>query len=163
MSAYSRGDFLRLSAILAGAAAARLPLARGGQPPAPRRLEPDLVLVNGRVLTMEPAAPRAEAFAVKDGRFVAVGSTGDVRALASARTRVIDAARMTVVPGFIDCHAHPSGVNELYGVDTNLRSVRAIQEALRRKAAQTPPEQWVSGFMFDDTKLVDGPLHRRHL
>ena len=56
------------------------------------------------------ALPRAEAFAVKDGRFVAVGSTSDIRNLATRRTQVIDAQRMTVTPGFIDAHCHPSGV-----------------------------------------------------
>ncbi|HKG93634.1 MAG TPA: amidohydrolase [Gemmatimonadaceae bacterium] len=167
MSGYTRGEFLKLSAVLAGAAA--LVRQRPGPAPAVHAkgagVEPDLVVVNGRVLTMDPARPRAEAFAVKDGRFVAVGSTGDVRNLAApGRTRVIDAERMTVLPGFIDAHCHPSGVNELYGVDANLRSIAAIQEALRKKAATTPPGQWVLAFMFDDTKLADGrPLSRRDL
>jgi predicted amidohydrolase YtcJ len=101
--------------------------------------------------------------AVKDGRFLAVGSTSDIRNVATARTTVIDAKGMTVTPGFIDAHCHPSGVNELYGVNTNLRSVREVQDALRKKAAQTPPGEWVNGFMFDDTKLTDAPLTRRHL
>ena len=84
-------------------------------PPAANRI---LVVVNARVLTSDTAAPRAEAFAVKNGRFVAVGSTSDVRNLATRRTQVIDAQRMTVTPGFIDAHCHPSGVQELYGVNT---------------------------------------------
>ena len=46
---------------------------------------------------------------------------------------------MTVTPGFIDTHSHPSGVNELYGVNTNLRTVAEIQRALRTKALDTPP------------------------
>ena len=89
------------------------------------------------MLTSDTALPRAEAFAVKDGRFTAVGSTGDVRNLATARTPVIDAQRMTVVPGFIDAHSHPSGVEELYGVNTNLRTVREIQSAIRAKVETT--------------------------
>jgi len=92
------------------------------------------------VLTSDTTLPRAEAFAVKNGRFVAVGSTSDVRNLAAARTPVVDAQRMTVVPGFIDAHCHPSGVEELYGVNTNLRTVREIQAAIRRKAENTAPE-----------------------
>ena len=99
--------------------------------------EPDLIVVNARVLTSDTALPRAEAFAVKNGRFTAVGSTGDVRNLATARTPVIDAQRMTVVPGFIDAHSHPSGVEELYGVNTNLRTVREIQAAIRAKVETT--------------------------
>ena len=76
---------------------------------------------------------------------------------------MLDAEGMTVFPGFIDTHCHPSGVDELYGVNTNLRTVAEIQAALRAKAAETPPEYWVQSFMFDDTKVTDGPLHRRHL
>jgi predicted amidohydrolase YtcJ len=124
--------------------------------------EPDLIVVNARVLTSDAALPRAEAFALKSGRFTAVGSTSDVRNLATARTPVIDAQRMTVVPGFIDAHSHPSGVEELYGVNTNLRTVREIQAAIRQKAENTAPETWITGFMFDDTKL-DRPLTRTDL
>ena len=50
--------------------------------------------------------PRAEAFAVQHGRFTAVGTNADVRALAGASTRIVDAAGMTVTPGFIDTHSH---------------------------------------------------------
>lgn len=168
MRKYSRGEFLSLSAMLAGAAAlAKVPFAKAlalpRSLPAIAPETPDLIVVNGRVLTMDAALPRAQAFAVKRGRFVAVGSSADVRNLATRDTPVIDAGGATVLPGFIDCHCHPRGVNELYEVDANLRSVKEIQEALRKKAAQTPPGYWVQGYMFDDTKLTDGPLTRQHL
>jgi hypothetical protein len=166
MRKYTRGEFLSLSAILAGGVTlAKLPFAKAlaqrtvAIPPE----SPDLILVNGRVLTMDPTAPRAEALAVKWGRFSAVGSNSDIRNLATPNTPVIDAGGTTVLPGFIDCHCHPSGVNELYDVNANLRSVREIQEALRTKLAQTPPGYWVNAYVFDDTKLTDGPLHRSHL
>jgi len=170
MARYTRGEFLGFGAALAGAfTLGRVPgaehAAAAAQPPAPPTVpggEPDLVVVNARVLTSEPAMPRAEAFAVKNGRFTAVGSTSDVRNLATARTPVVDAQRMTVVPGFIDAHCHPSGVEELYGVNTNLRTVREIQSAIRQKAETTAPELWITGFMFDDTKL-DRPLTRKDL
>ena len=63
------------------------------------------------------------------------GSTSDIRNLATRRTQVIDAGGMTVTPGFIDTHCHPSGVDELYGVNLNLRSIAEIKEALRKKAS----------------------------
>src|ERR687883_183220 len=100
MRKYTRGEFLKLGAALAGAAGlTRLPLGRqaiaqGGARQAPRvpaGVEPDPVVVNARVLTRDPALPRAEALAVKDGRFLAVGSSADVRNLASRRSRVLDA------------------------------------------------------------------------
>jgi predicted amidohydrolase YtcJ len=170
MAKYTRGEFLGFGAALAGAfSLGRLPGGRkivqplAAQPAAAAPGgEPDLVVVNARVLTSDAAAPRAEAFAVKHGRFTAVGSSSDVRNLATGRTTVVDAQRMTVVPGFIDAHCHPSGVEELYGVNTNLRTVREIQSAIRQKAESAPPEVWVTGFMFDDTKL-DRPLTRKDL
>ena len=112
--------------------------------------------------TVDQTRPTAEAFAVKGDRFMAVGSTADVRNLATPRTRVIDAQRMAVTPGFIDTHCHPSGVDELYGVNANVRTVAALQAALRAKLPSTPAGFWLNGFMFDDTKL-DRPLHRRDL
>ena len=168
MRKVTRGEFLSLSAMLAGAAAlAKVPFGRvAAQQPsmAPMPPEsPDLILVNGRILTQDPAMPRAEAFAVKNGRFVAVGSNAAVRNLATRTTPVMDAGNMTVLPGFIDCHCHPSGVNELFEVDANLRSVREIQDALRKKLATTPPGFWINGYRFDDTKLSDGPLTKQHL
>ena len=168
MRKYTRGEFLGLSAVLAGAATlAKLPFAKAfAQQPRSTPLAPeypDLILINGRVLTQDAALPRAEAFAVKYGRFVAVGSNADVRNLATRDTPVMDAAGMTVLPGFIDCHCHPSGVTELYDVNANLRSVKEIQDALRKKAEQTPAGLWVDAYMFDDTKLTDGPLTRAQL
>jgi predicted amidohydrolase YtcJ len=169
MRTYSRGEFLSLSALLAGGAIlSRTPATRAlerlsRRQSSSRLIEADLVVLNARVLTMDLAAPRVEAFAVKDGRFVAIGTSDEMRNVATARTTVLDGRGMTVVPGFIDCHCHPSGVNELYGVDGNVRTIRALQGAIRQRAASTPPGYWVNAFMFDDTKLEDGPLHMRHL
>ena len=165
MSKLSRRDFFMFTAALAGAyTVKRIPLpSLLAQQSVSGRIyaEPDLIVVNGRVFTVDPAQPRAEAFAIKDGRFIAVGSTADIRNLAKQRTQVIDAQRMTVTPRFIDAHCHPSGINELYEVNTNLRSIKEIQEALKKRAATLPPDQWVVGTMFDDTKLTDDhPLNR---
>lgn len=122
---------------------------------------PDLVAINANVLTMDTAMPRAEAFAVRDGRFMAVGTTAEIRAMAARHTKVIDCQRMTVTPGFIDAHCHPGDPSELYDVNTDLRSIREIQDALRAKAKQTPPGFWVNGFKFDDTKINDGRMLSR--
>jgi predicted amidohydrolase YtcJ len=172
MRRYTRGEFLSLSALLAGAASlTKVPFARLGAqapPPTPQRgagIEADLIVINGRVLTMDQALPRVEALAVKDGRFLAIGSNADIRNLATTRTQVIDAARQCVVPGFIDAHCHPSGVNELFGVVvTSYRTKAELVEALRKKAATTPAGFWVEGQLFDDTKLTDAtPLDRHDL
>jgi predicted amidohydrolase YtcJ len=173
MRKYTRSEFLGLSALLAGAASvvrtpfARLARASGAASPWPLDTvspgAPDFIVVNGRVLTMDDAIPKADAFAVQRGRFVAVGTNADVRNLATRDTPVVDAGGMTVLPGFIDCHCHPSGVEELYDVNANRRSVKEIQDALRAKAAQTPAGFWIDAYMFDDTKLSDGPLTKEAL
>ncbi len=160
MSQISRRECLGLGMLLAAPAVSWAQTSQRGR----ADLAPDLIAVNGNVLTMDKALPRAEAFAVKDGRFVAVGSTADMRALAAKQTTIIDCATMTVTPGFIDAHCHPGGLPELYDVNADLRTIREIQEALRKRAAQTPPGYWVNAFKFDDTKLEDGrPLSRKDL
>ena len=124
---------------------------------------PDYIVVNARIYTQDDAMPRAEAFAVTGDRFVAVGSSDDIRNLAGSRTEIIDAEDMTVVPGFIDAHSHPSGagVNELVQVNADRRSVAEIQQALAERAADTPTGEWVRAFKYDDTKLAEGrPLNR---
>jgi len=158
MSGITRKDFLGLGTL------ATAGLAGGCAPGAGSAgVRPDLIVVNGNVLTQDDANPTAEAFAVKDHRFVAVGLNADVRHLAGPDTRVIDAASATVVPGFVDAHSHPSGagLNALRNVNTNLGSIARIQDALSARAAGTPPGEWIVGYMYDDTKQEEGrPLNR---
>lgn len=120
--------------------------------------EPDLVLHNGNFVTVDKLQPRAQAVAISGGRFTAVGSNDDVLNLVSARTRRIDLGGRTVLPGFIDAHTHPAyaGNRHLKQVDCDLRSIAAIQQALRERAANTPPGDWVLGFKYDDTKTSEG-------
>ena len=145
---HTRREFLGFAA-----APVFLPLFQGA--------EPELVVINARVYTVEPAAPRAEAFAVNGGRFVAVGTTADIRALAGRRTQTFDATQMTIVPGFVDCHNHAGGTTLLYEVlvgnpfEVEFVTIASIVDKLRAKARDTPPGMWVEGYFFDDTKLKD--------
>jgi predicted amidohydrolase YtcJ len=129
--------------------------------------EPDLVVVNANVLTVERGRPRAQAFAVKDGRFAAVGSTAEIRALAKAKTQVFDARGATVTPGFIDGHNHAPGEMLLYEVlvgnpyAVEFVTIASIVEKLKAKAATLPPGTWVEGAFFDDIKVKDGRLLNR--
>ena len=70
--------------------------------------EPDLIVFNARVHTVDAALPKAQAFAVRAGRFVAVGGN-DIKSLAGKKTQITDAKGMMVVPGFIDTHNHAGG------------------------------------------------------
>jgi predicted amidohydrolase YtcJ len=125
---------------------------------AAQRTEADVILYNANILTIETAQPRAQAVAIAGGRFLVVGSNDDVRNMAKAGTRQVDLGGKTVVPGFIDAHTHPcyAGIRHLRWVDCDLRSIAEIQNAIRARAAKTPPGDWVIGFKYDDTKTKEG-------
>ena len=143
----SRREFLRTAS--AFALSASLPL---------DRIEPELILYNGNIITINDRQPRAEAVAVADGRFLAVGTNEKVQALAAGKTKKINLEGQTVVPGFIDAHTHPAeaGLLHLRRVDCDLRSIAEIQRAIRERASKTPVGEWVLGFKYDDTKTSDG-------
>jgi len=121
----------------------------------------DTVVFNARVHTVDVANPSASAFAIRDGRFMRVGSDAAAKALAGKGTEIVDGKGMTIVPGFIDCHNHASGEMLLYEVlvgnpfEVEFVTIASIITKLRAKAAQLPPGQWVEGFFHDDTKLKD--------
>jgi predicted amidohydrolase YtcJ len=94
-----------------------------GTNPAP----PEVIYHNGVVLTMEDGLPRAEAVAVRNGRIVAVGDDDDVLALRKRPTRVVDLGGRTVLPGFIDSHAHWIGDGSRVGLNAD----QAIDAAVR--------------------------------
>src|SRR5262245_54239786 len=126
---------------------------------APETQDPDLVVFNAVVYTVDARAPKAEAFAVKAGKFTAVGSTADIKGLAGKNTQTFDAKRMTIVPGFTDCHNHAGGDVLLYEVlvgnpfEVEFVTITSIVDKLKAKARQTPPGTWVEGYFFDDTKV----------
>src|SRR2546426_7428112 len=107
---------------------------------------------------MTPGSPAGKPLAISRGRFFAVGKKADVMNLASPGVRKIDRGGKTVLPGFIDAHSHPAaaGLSHLRMVDCDLRSISAIQAALRERATKTPAGDWVLGFKYDDTKTEDG-------
>ena len=130
----------------------------------------DLLVVNARVFTMDPASPRAEAFFVRGGRFAGVGTTAAMKALAGPKAQTFDAKGMTIVPGFVDCHNHAGGTTLLYEAlvgnpfEVEFVTIASIVEKLRAKAKQVPPRTWVEGYFHDDTKLKDKrPVHMRDL
>jgi predicted amidohydrolase YtcJ len=129
----------------------------------PLRLRPELILHNGNLITVDEREPRAQAIAIARDRILAVGSNDDVLPLASGTTRKIDLGGETVVPGFVDAHSHPAsaGLLHLRQVDCDLRSIAAIQSAVRERAEVTEPGDWVLGFKYDDTKTKERrPLTR---
>ena len=164
MTKFSRRKFIGSSSALAAAGlglATEASLAQSAL--TSTDASPDYVILNGRIFTSDSNQPIAEAFAVKNDRFIAVCSTDYINRLASRGTEIIDAEGMFIVPGFIDAHSHPSGagVNELVQVNADRRSVVEIKEAIAERARNTPRGQWVRAFKYDDTKLDEGrPINR---
>jgi predicted amidohydrolase YtcJ len=128
----------------------------------------DLVVFNANVYTLDPAMPRAQAFAVRAGRFVAVGSNEDIKPRIARRTQAYDAKGMAITPGFIDCHNHAGGEMLLYEVavgnpfQVEFVTIASIVDKLRAKAKTLPPDTWVEGYFYDDTKVKDGRLLNAH-
>ena len=161
MANHSRRGFI-------GMAGAGIASIAGGQSLHAETQDADLVVFNAKVYTVDSRAPKAEAFAVKSGRFTAVGSNRDIRALIAKGTQTFDAKQMTIVPGFIDCHNHAPGDVLLYEVIVGnpyvveFVTIASIVEKLRAKARDTPPGNWVEGYFFDDTKVKDNRLLNVH-
>ncbi|GLK78952.1 amidohydrolase [Methylopila turkensis] len=106
----------------------------------------DLIVIKGRVTTLDRSAPEAEAFAIKDGRFLAVGRESDVMAHRGPQTKVVDLKGRRVLPGLIDNHLHliRGGLN--FNMELRWDGVPSLKDAmdiLRAQVAITPPPQWV--------------------
>jgi predicted amidohydrolase YtcJ len=124
---------------LALQAEAHTPQESGASAPA------DLVVLNGKVLTVDPAFSVAEAVAIRGGTIVLVGTTEAARRLVGKGTRVIDAGGNSVVPGLIDSHVHALGVaeGEAKAPFRDLRSVAEIQDWVRAEAGRIPAGRWI--------------------
>ena len=121
----------------------------------------------GDIVTMDAAAPRAEALAVSGERIVAVGARADILLRRGAKTRVIELGDRAVLPGFIDAHGHLTAT-AAFASYANLssppagpvRSIQELRETLQRhiKEQRIPVGRWVIGYGYDDSLLAE----RRH-
>lgn len=103
----------------------------------------DLVLVNAKIFTADPARPWADALAVRGERVSLVGSTAEVRRLTGPDTRVIDLAGRVVIPGINDAHVHQPEIFPSQAVDPS--SARSFRDVAARLAAVPEGTGWVSG------------------
>lgn len=105
----------------------------------------DLVLTDAKILTVDARFSEARALAVRDGRFVAVGSAEDVRPYIGSATRVIEGRGRTAIPGLIDTHVHALGVaaGEMSQPYRNLRSIGELQEWIRAEAGKRAEGTWI--------------------
>src|ERR687895_2354110 len=122
----------------------------------------DLILINGRITTLDAAKPSVTAVAIKDGRFLAVGNDQDILSYRGVNTQVIDVNKRTAVPGLNDSHLHVirGGLN--YNLELRWDGVPSLADALRmlrEQAQRTPPPQWVrvvggwSEFQFAERRM----------
>jgi predicted amidohydrolase YtcJ len=140
-----------------------LVLASAGWPALGADEPADVVLVGGKVLTVNPTFATAQAVAIRDGRFVRVGTDAEVRKLVGEKTRVIDAKGRTVIPGLIETHVHATGAarGELAQPFVHLGSIAEMQAWIRERARTTPPDEWIRLPRADVTRIREHRLPTR--
>jgi len=124
----------------------------------------DFVVRGGRIYTLDPVNPWAEALAAWRGRILAVGRAAEIEGLIGPGTGVLDARGATVLPGFHDAHCHIL----LFGlslVEVNLREatrIAEVVEAVAAHAARIPPGRWIRGGGYNENKLAERRHPTRH-
>jgi len=127
-------------------------------------MSPDLIIINGRLITFDHARPSASALAVKDGQIIAVGEGADIRDMAGANTRILDAAGNTVLPGFIDSHVHLFGGSveldylDLYGI----AGIDALAEKVQAWSKACPDDRILFAIQADYNIISTGHQTTRH-
>jgi predicted amidohydrolase YtcJ len=117
----------------------------------------DLVLINGNVLTMNPAQPHAEAVAITKDRIVKVGGSSEIIRLSGTNAKTLDLKGKTVVPGFIDTHIHVADFGRtLAWLDLKqANSIQTLQFLLREKAARTVKGKWILGSGWNQQNFAE--------
>ena len=106
----------------------------------------DFILTNGKIVTLNPKSSIAQAAAVEQGKFVAVGTDDQIRSYAGPSTRAIDLRGRTVIPGLVDSHAHAIRQGLTWNHELHWQTVGSLAQGLkmiRDKAARTPPGTWI--------------------
>src|SRR5919106_140157 len=136
----SRREFLKDSLAIAGAGAL------AGWAPMRTAEAADTLIVNGRIATLDPKQPNAEALAIRGERILAVGTQAELEKFRGEKSRVIDAGRRTIVPGLNDAHTHFIRGGLTYTNEVRWDGVPSLAEGMRRvreQARRTPPPHWV--------------------
>lgn len=154
----NRREFLKVSSVAAAGLLSGLPRVEASLPSA------EMILMNGRVVTVDPQDSIAQAIAVRGGRILAVGSADHIQAFAGPDTAVIDLQGKTVTPGLIDSHAHlpPFGSRELLWVKLQgIHSKEKILESIAARAQKTEPGSFINAWGMESHELAF--LNRRDL
>lgn len=127
-------------------------------------LSADLLLSGGRILTLDPRRPWAEAVAIAGGKILAVGSERELRPFLSSRTQWLSCIGKTALPGFIDPHLHfLAWASRHCGTDASTaRSIPELQFALQQQLARTSADEWVRGYGYDEFFLAEKRHPTKH-
>jgi len=122
------------------------------------RVAADLILRNGKVITVDANDSIAQAVAIAGKKIVAVGSNDQIASLGDSHTQTVDLRGRTATPGLIDSHAHFSEADALFMVDLGDVAVKTIDDVLARVRAgveKAKPGEWVRGRGWDEGKLAE--------
>lgn len=122
-------------------------------------VEAETILRNGVIVSMDNNNNNYEAMAIRNGRIIALGDNSDVQNYNGKITKVINLAGRTVVPGLIDAHQHmlSTGFN-LQNVDCRVTSIKEMVERIKERAKSCGPDEWVIGWGFDESSLIEKRL-----
>lgn len=121
-------------------------------------MKADLIFTNGQIITVDSHFTVAEALAIKGNKIIRVGTNNEMHEWKGSNTQIIDLQGRSMLPGFIDAHAHL----ELYGTNqlgVNCKEVHSIEEMkqkLKQIAADTPKGQWIRGWGYNQNYLSEG-------
>jgi len=119
----------------------------------------DLLLLNGKVVTVDADNSIVEAVAVKGDRIVAIGSSAEMKKLAKKGAKIIDLKGRTVLPGIIDSHTHPhNAAMNFLEIDCRgkgIKGIKNIQTAVAKKAKEIKSGEWIQGSGYNDSKLSE--------
>jgi len=116
----------------------------------------DLILINGKIITVDQKDSIAQALAIHDGKIVAIGTNEEIRKIAAKDSRVIDLRGRTATPGLIDTHCHFDETERIYGLElSKITRVSEAVELVRQKTSSSKPGEWVTGSGWDEGKLTE--------
>src|SRR5690242_8807076 len=116
----------------------------------------DLLLINGKIITVDPHDTVAEASAIRNGKILATGTAAEMRKLAAPNARIIDLHGRTATPGLIDTHCHFDETHQLYSIElSDARSMPEVLERVHAKVSTLKPGEWVQGYGWDEGKLAE--------
>ncbi len=120
----------------------------------------DIALLNATVKTMNPRQPVAQAVAIKDSKIIKVGTNKQVMKLIAKETKIVSLGGKTVIPGLIDTHIHVADFGRcLLWLDlNNVRSISELQNLLKEKAREMPPEKWIIGRGWNQNRFKEKRL-----